>query len=302
MDEYNKKCKIAAVVVTYNRLVLLQECINSLRNQTHKLDEIIVVNNSSTDGTLDWLNSQKDLTVITQENRGGAGGFQTGIKTASEKGFDWIWCLDHDIIPNVDTLSYLIHSDVLGDPMAGFLSSIVLDEMNNPVPINIPQFDNNYNVIKGLYSWNVIPIICCSFSSVLLNSKVVKKIGSPFEDFFVWGDDSEYTLRIIEKGYKGYLIPQSFVIHKDSIITSDPFVELDIKSYKLKYGLRNFFYVNKLKNRILYKSTTRAWISSFYFYFKVLKGRFSKKGIKYIAEVLVIIQLIIQGIFFKPKK
>jgi rhamnopyranosyl-N-acetylglucosaminyl-diphospho-decaprenol beta-1,3/1,4-galactofuranosyltransferase len=302
MREQNNKYKIAAVVVTYNGLAFLKECLTSLRNQIHKLDEIFVINNFSTDGTLDWLNSQKDLTVITQKNRGGAGGFHTGIKTASEKGFDWIWCLDHDIISNVDTLSYLIHPDVLEDPMTGFLASIVLDEIYNPVPINIPQFDNNYNVIKRLYSWNVIPIICCSFSSVLLNSKVVKKIGLPFQDFFVWGDDSEYTLRIIEKGYKGYLIPKSFVIHKDSIISSDPFVELDIKSYKLKYGLRNFFYVNKLKNRILYKSTTRAWVSSFYFYFKVLKGRFSKKGIKSIAEALAIIQLIIQGIFFKPKK
>lgn len=50
------KYRIAAVVVTYNRLDLLKECINSIRQQTRKLDEIIVVNNSSTDGTLEWLN------------------------------------------------------------------------------------------------------------------------------------------------------------------------------------------------------------------------------------------------------
>ena len=65
---------------------LLKECIQSLRNQTHKLDEIFIINNSSTDGTLEWLNTQTDLTVITQENSGSAGGQYTGIKTAYEKG------------------------------------------------------------------------------------------------------------------------------------------------------------------------------------------------------------------------
>ena len=39
--------KIAAVVVTYNRLELLKKCIQSLRDQTRRLDEIIVVNNKS---------------------------------------------------------------------------------------------------------------------------------------------------------------------------------------------------------------------------------------------------------------
>ena len=46
---YNPKLKIVAVVVTHNRLLLLHECIDALRKQTRKLDEIIVVNNDSND-------------------------------------------------------------------------------------------------------------------------------------------------------------------------------------------------------------------------------------------------------------
>src|SRR3990170_1109632 len=99
--------KIAAVIVTYNRIQLLKECINALHIQTRKLEEIIVVNNSSTDGTLEWLNSQKDLTTITQENSGSAGGFHTGIKAAYEKGYDWIWCMDDDAEPELNALEEL---------------------------------------------------------------------------------------------------------------------------------------------------------------------------------------------------
>ena len=104
MVEAKPKYKIAAVVVTYNRLALLQECITSLRNQTRKLDEIIVVNNSSTDGSFEWLNLQNDLAVITQENSGSAGGQHTGIKTAYEHGHDWIWCMDDDCIASKNAL------------------------------------------------------------------------------------------------------------------------------------------------------------------------------------------------------
>ena len=81
--------KIAAIVVTFNRLTLLQECIQALRDQTRRPDEIIVVDNSSTDGTREWLNAQLDLTVVRQGNLGSSGGQQTGIKTAYQKGYDW---------------------------------------------------------------------------------------------------------------------------------------------------------------------------------------------------------------------
>ena len=85
-----KNIKIAAVVVTYNRFVLLQKCIAALRDQTHKLDAIIVVDNASTDFTGEWLDKQKDLIVIHQANLGGSGGFHRGIKEAFERKFDWI--------------------------------------------------------------------------------------------------------------------------------------------------------------------------------------------------------------------
>ena len=56
--------KAIAIVVTYNRVNLLKECITALRNQTHKPDAILVINNGSTDDTAQWLQTQKDLLVI----------------------------------------------------------------------------------------------------------------------------------------------------------------------------------------------------------------------------------------------
>ena len=83
--------RITAVVVTFNRLQLLQRTIAALRGQSRQLDEIIVVNNGSTDGTAEWLAEESGLHVITQGNTGGSGGFYSGMKAAYENGADRIW-------------------------------------------------------------------------------------------------------------------------------------------------------------------------------------------------------------------
>lgn len=67
--------KVAAIVVTFNRITLLKECIEALRKQSYADFSIIVVDNGSTDGTNLWLSEQGDLIVVKQENLGGAGGF-----------------------------------------------------------------------------------------------------------------------------------------------------------------------------------------------------------------------------------
>jgi len=66
-----------------------------------------VVNNDSTDGTEEWLKSQSDLQCIKQENLGGAGGFNTGLKYGYENNYEWIWFMDDDVVPQSDCLEKL---------------------------------------------------------------------------------------------------------------------------------------------------------------------------------------------------
>lgn len=68
MSRLNTDCNrmtIAAAIVTHNRLELLKLSINSLRAQTRKPDEIIIINNASTDGTTEWLAGQEGLFVVS---------------------------------------------------------------------------------------------------------------------------------------------------------------------------------------------------------------------------------------------
>ncbi len=98
----NKKedSKVDVVVVTFNRLKLLKECINALLAQGDSLSHIFVIDNKSTDGTGEFLTNIRNEKIIYEtlsENIGGAAGFEYGVgKAMSEGSGDYIWIMDDD--------------------------------------------------------------------------------------------------------------------------------------------------------------------------------------------------------------
>lgn len=296
----NNKFKIAAVVVTYNRLELLKQCIDSIKNQTRKLDEIIVANNSSTDGTLEWLNSNKDLTVITQENSGSAGGQYTGIKTAYEKGYDWIWCLDTDVIPNTDALEKLIEVKNNNEKI-GFLSSNIFYPDGNLAYANIPELAKTYYVLNSISKYQIVPVLSSSFGSVLFPREVIKKVGLPAKEFFIWGDDAEFTLRIIQNDYQGFLVLKSTAIHYNDINDAAPYKNLKLSNVKFLFGIRNMVYVNILRNIIIHNSKLRGYLSALFFIGRVYKQRNKNKLLPNIIDIYFLTKLYFKGIIFSPR-
>ena len=99
---------VTAVVVTYNRVTLLTECLDALLAQTCPVAHVVVVDNASTDSTPAVLAVRRDVeTVRLGVNTGGAGGFAAGIDRALARGCDAVWLLDDDTIPQADALAEL---------------------------------------------------------------------------------------------------------------------------------------------------------------------------------------------------
>lgn len=251
----NNQLTIAAVVVTFNRITLLQKCIKALHNQSRKLDAIIVVNNNSTDGTKEWLNEQKNLIVIHQENVGGSGGFYRGIKEAYGRGFDWIWAMDDDVNPTSTCLEEL--SKNLELPQVGILcpqriknGSIHIDEvlkfnLSNPFKAlkrNLQQSD-----IKDS---QLIDIEGMAFEGPLISRKTIQQIGLPNKDLFIFWDDTEYAYRTILAGLKVKYVPYAILQKEDLSISSSNISKF--RSWKVPYGLRNLVYFTHTygKNRL----------------------------------------------------
>lgn len=209
--------KVATIVVTFNRLSLLKECITSLRQQTYTNHQIIVINNGSTDDTLNWLNQQDDIYVITQENLGGAGGFFTGLKYACEKGFKFCWVMDDDVIPDKDALLNLIkHADIT----KGFLCSRVID--NNGDLCNVPKICDIKSNKTGEPIWGnklssgLLQVDRTSFVSFFICSDSIYELGLPYKEYFIWGDDTEFSARI-SAHYPSYMAIDSIVEHRRKI-------------------------------------------------------------------------------------
>ena len=105
-----KRELLLVLIVTYNRLSDLKICVETVRKQTYKYFNILVVNNGSTDGTKEWLVQQADIITINQENLGGAGGFYTGMKYMYDNGYEWLVMMDDDGIPDKNEIKNLIQS------------------------------------------------------------------------------------------------------------------------------------------------------------------------------------------------
>ena len=235
--------KTAAVIVTYNRLALLKECIQAVRQQSEPVTAIVVINNASTDGTGDFLRSIADdrLTVKTfEKNMGGAAGFAEGIAIATRQGADAVWIMDDDTIPEAETLSVLTQT-LEAHEDAGYVCSKVVWKDGSVHMMNIPGYVSHEPLQDGLYA-----IRSASFVSLLIPCKIVREVGLPYKEFFIWVDDAEYTSRIYKAGYKGYLNNNSFVLHKTGanygagikVATPD-------SAWKFYYYMRNSMFASR---------------------------------------------------------
>jgi rhamnopyranosyl-N-acetylglucosaminyl-diphospho-decaprenol beta-1,3/1,4-galactofuranosyltransferase len=203
--------RVVAVVVTFNRRDLLARLLGVLR-RTPGLAEVVVVDNASTDGTGDWLATEATEATATDgvpvhvvtlpENRGGAGGFHSGLRVALERGADLAWLMDDDGVPEDGCLARLLEHDGELD----FWGPVVVDE-DDPdrlvFPIRLPggtRTVRRMDEVAAAAVDGVIRDVVIPFNGVLVTRELVDRIGLPREEFFIWGDDHEYRLRAEQAG------------------------------------------------------------------------------------------------------
>lgn len=294
--------KINCVIVTYNRLSLLKECIAGLQRQTTFINKIIIVDNNSSDGTDSYLNTlieDQYIVVRLSANVGGAGGFSEGIKKALLAGCDWIWVMDDDTIPSDNALEELIHGANVAENV-GYVCSRVVWVDGKLHEMNIPRFDvhNKDRLPLTNYSHlaDVLLIKSASFVSLLINVEAIYKVGLPIKEFFIWGDDTEFTTRIYQNGYICLYAGRSVVLHKTpenyvSRIQSAPIETL----WKFRYGIRNEVYLRRMRNnKIIF------YFSVFNNYRRLIR-RIQQRPQDERSKVLKIVRNAIwEGLFFRP--
>ncbi|HOV93141.1 MAG TPA: glycosyltransferase family 2 protein [Candidatus Kapabacteria bacterium] len=241
----NDKNNVIAVVVTYNRLELLKKVIEALRNQTYKLDSIIVINNSSIDGTEEWLKTQEDLKYITQDNVGGAGGFNTGLRYGYEAGYEWIWFMDDDVVPRSNCLEVLMKYADKKTALAPlrytpegkpFFNECVEFNFSNPFKTLWSKL-----ITKDDIAQDFINIDGMTFEGILIHKALIDAIGLPVKQYFLYGDDSDYFIRAKKAGFKIGIVPRAKC---DRILTENSIKQWN--SPRRYYMVRNVIILDRL--------------------------------------------------------
>jgi len=236
------------VIVTYNRLELLKECLANVQNQILHYDHVIVVNNNSVDGTKEYLDSLQgdNVKIINLDNNtGGAGGFCVGVKEAGELGCEYITLIDDDAMLAGDFLQNMQewlanHKDVMavsgkvstdGVISQAFARRIWKDNDTGKVyryPVSLTEYEDEY-----FYCDEV------TFCGLTFSKNLISKIGYPNTKFFTQYDDTDYSAKI-RKYTKIALITSCEINHKCGIRSSS-----GPNWWRVYYSIRNEIYMVK---------------------------------------------------------
>lgn len=238
------KNNVGAVIVTYNRIDKLKKALESYSNQTFLPQYIIVVNNSSTDGTDEFLKqwqqkaaSYKKYVITMDENLGGSGGFYAGEKAAMKLDADWIMIADDDAYPESNYIARMMEfisqhdSNNISVVCGSVLENGTYLNNHRGILTNPWKLQYKRNITAEEIKNPVLSIDLVSYVGILINKNKLKKVGLVNKDYFIWNDDIEHSIRLRTVGKIIYL-PQYIIMHDCDV----EHVELSWKSY---YGNRN---------------------------------------------------------------
>ncbi len=198
------KYRYSVVIVTYNRLELLKECLEHCFSQSVPFEEIVVVDNHSDDGTEEYLKglcpAYPALNVCwTEKNIGGAGGFCKALETVDKDRADFILLIDDDAIIDRD---YIRNIEPYITEGIGAYSGSVLMPDGSPRQRHMLK-SRTFLLLKPvnerMYSYKYFDYDVSSFCGLLISSGLIKECGLPIREYYIWHDDIEYSMRLREK-------------------------------------------------------------------------------------------------------
>ncbi len=242
--------KTAVVVLTWNARERIAACLNSVSDQTHDNYTIVVVDNASTDGTVEWISAHHPSVVVIQNkaNIGFAAGNNIGMQWAYEAGYEYVVLLNDDTKVRRTWLSELCKRADMSEQIGLVQSKILfmqeeyrVDTVGNPLhPLGF-SWSGGYKQLSSAYSDDRI-VTLASGACVLIKRLVIDRIGYLDEALFMYHEDVDYSWRARLAGFDIWLAANSIVFHDHTFLI----------------GGKKFFWSER--NRlVVYLSHHRVW-------------------------------------------
>ena len=216
--------KVAVIIVTWNK----QDCVIALLTSLKRLDydnyDVIVIDNASTDGSVEAIKMQfPEVQIIcNSENLGGTGGFNSGLRCAvAKEEYRYLWLLDNDVLVDEGALRQLV-TVLDSDRSIGLAGSAMYDLTQ---PQRLVEIGNFLNLKRGILWGNkrfaasseidrdVYLVDSVSACSLCVSVEALKTVGIWDEAFFLYCDDVDWNIRFKKRGYKIAAVPKSIIWH-----------------------------------------------------------------------------------------
>jgi GT2 family glycosyltransferase len=211
------------VIVNWNRRALLEGCLRSLEQQTILDFEVVLVDNGSTDGSLECLAQFPSLSITVirnQENRGFAPAVNQGIRQARGR---FIALINNDVVLDKQWLGEMVAS-LSAHPGVGMCAAKILfaqspqliDKAGHVIYPDGQNYGRGHlEVDHGQYD-RPEEVLCPDGAAAVYRTEVFESAGLFDEDFFAYGDDAELGLRAQICGWNCLYVPTAIAYHHRS--------------------------------------------------------------------------------------
>jgi rhamnopyranosyl-N-acetylglucosaminyl-diphospho-decaprenol beta-1,3/1,4-galactofuranosyltransferase len=209
--------RVLAHIHTFNDAAVIEQALDGLWRQTRPPDAIVIVDNASTDGTLDKAFPAAVTIFRNPKNLGPSGAVGIGFDHGLKHGFDWTWVLDGDSVPEPDALEKLLaffeHLPPAKREQVCFLAGWPLTAAGDvkEQPITLERAAREVVPLAGLRDFTQCD--CTLWSGSLYRMAAVKRIGLPTADYVIDMGEIEYGYRARQLGYTSFIVHNSVIRH-----------------------------------------------------------------------------------------
>lgn len=216
--------QIGIVICNYNKKNDALACIRSILESKFQDYDIYVVDNASTDGSAEAIRNaygEQVTLLVNQENLGGSGGFNTGLRAAFQKGYPYLMCVDNDALLDENAVGNLL-AFLQEHPETGIAAAKIY---HREAPDYVQQFGQKIDfenfctdvTYLNAYEDGSMPeyvytdaVAACA---LMIRRSVIEKIGFMPEENFLYWDDTEWCYLCNRAGWKVASVGNAMALH-----------------------------------------------------------------------------------------
>ena len=248
---------VLAYIHTFNDAEVIDATIRALCEQTCPLPEILLVDNASSDGTLDRTFPSKVTTIRNDKNLGTSGAVAIGMEYALAHGYEWIYILDADSEPQPDAIEKLLqcYQNLSSEVQAStwWLSSLLTEAESGLAHYGCNFTPHGFEMVTPPRQPSHYRCHSNMWSGSLYWLEAVKHVGLPDPNYVLdWGDVI-YGYEGLTRGYIGFVDRSSIAFHRLHVIDTMHFRRFGPRFVKLFYSPPIRFYY-------MWRNSTYFWL------------------------------------------